>query len=263
VSGCAPRAGAASHIGNYRENNEDFVCIDPKYQFALVLDGMGGLAAGELASRNGAEAVAGALREGLCAGEEPPGLIERALRAGHEAVRDLVRVDRSLRYSGTTVVLALLHRARAYVSWLGDSPAYLVSGGRIRKLTWEHDFRTALIRNGVLSPEEVGGPSIRNALYRYLGSDETSAPVDVSSFVPKCGDRLLLATDGITNFVPEPDLLRLCLAHPDPVVCAEELVDFALNRGSRDNCTCAVIAFGDPNATPPPARGRKWWRFWK
>src|SRR5207248_1731557 len=113
--------------------------LDPEFPFALVLDGMGGLAAGELASRNGTDAVAEAIRDGLAADDEPRILIERAFQAGHEAVLDLVRKDRALKHAGTTVVLALLHRDRVYVSWLGDSPAYLISGGRVRKLTWDHN----------------------------------------------------------------------------------------------------------------------------
>jgi serine/threonine protein phosphatase PrpC len=242
--GCTIRAGAASHVGYFRENNEDRVYLDPEYPFALVLDGMGGLAAGELASRGAEAAVAAALRGGLAAGDEPPGLIERALRAGHEAVLDLGRRDRALRHTGTTVVLALLDRGRAHVSWLGDSPAYLVSGGGVERLTWDHNLSNVLVRHGVISAEEAGANRLDNRLWRYLGAEETKEPIEVRSFAPRRGDRLVLATDGVTGVVPEADLLHLCRAHPDPQACAEGLVNGALERGSRDNCTCAVLAFG-------------------
>ena len=261
ASGCTARAGASSHTGYFRENNEDRVYLDPDYPFALVLDGMGGLAAGEIASRNGEEAIAHALRTGLGVGAEPPGLIEEALRAGNAAVRALGTFDHPLRNCGTTVVLALWHRARVYVSWLGDSPAFLVSGGHVKKLTWEHDLRTALVRHGVIGAAGAHDYRIDNVLWRYLGAEETEEPIEVPSFAPHDGDRLVLATDGVTGGVPEPLLLEICRAHPDPHVCAEALVAGALDRGSRDNCTCAVIAFGD--VTDPPHPTRKWWHFWR
>jgi protein phosphatase len=252
------RAGAASHVGYFRENNEDRVYLDPDYPFALVLDGMGGLAAGEIASRNGEEAIARALRTGLRAGAEPPGLIEEALCAGNTAVRTLGEFDRTLRNCGTTVVLALWHRTRVYVSWLGDSPAFLISRKHVKKLTWDHDLRTALVRHGI-SAAGAQDYRIDSVLLRYLGAEESKEPIEVPSFTPRCGDRLVLATDGVTGVTPEPVLLEICRAHPDPHVCAEALVAGALERGSRDNCTCAVIAFGDA----APRRPRKWWRLWR
>jgi protein phosphatase len=268
-SGCAARAGAASLIGNYRENNEDLVLLDRKYPLALVLDGMGGQAAGEIASRTGGEAIRRAVRRGLRAGHEPRALIENALRVGNKAVLELGRFDRDMRNCGTTVVLALLHRGTAYVSWLGDSPAYRVSGGRIEKLTWEHNLRNALVRHGTISEEEARQHHIHNVLWRYLGSPDLADPVEVPSFTPLTGDRLLLATDGVTNIIPEADLLEVCRSHPEPKACAEELANLAVERGSRDNCTCAVIAFDQAGAGPPaappavPQQSRKWWRFWR
>lgn len=262
------RAGAASHVGYFRKNNEDCVYIDPEFPFALVLDGMGGLAAGELASRDGADAVAEVVRDGLAANEEPRELIEKGVRAGHEAVLDIVRKDRSLKHAGTTLVLAMLHDDRVFVSWLGDSPAYLVSGGRVRKLTWDHNLTNALIRSGIIREEEVGDHRIRNVLCRYLGSEDTRESLEIPSFTPRRGDRLVLATDGVSGVVSEEELLQLCREHPEPQTCAEELVNRALLNGSRDNCTCAVLAFDcdgpDPEAdSEPQSGGRKWWQFWK
>jgi serine/threonine protein phosphatase PrpC len=265
---CRMRAGAASHVGYFRENNEDCIHLDPEYPFALVLDGMGGLAAGELASRNGADAVAEALREGLAAGDEPPALIEKALQAGHDAVLDLGRKNRAFRHAGTTAVLTLLHRDRVYVSWLGDSPAYLISGGRIQKLTWDHNLTSVLVRHRIIREEDVGSHRIKNVLCRYLGSQDTKEPLEIPSFTPKRGDRLILATDGVSGVVPEAELLQLCREHPEPQACAEELVNRALENGSRDNCTCAVLAFDCEGPEPEPdstsqVGSRKWWQFWK
>ncbi len=273
ASGWTVRAGAASHIGNYRENNEDLVYLDLEYPFALVLDGMGGQVAGEVASRTGADTLTHALRRGLSAGAEPRGLIESALRAANETVIALGQSNPDMRNCGTTAVLALFHQHSASISWAGDSPAYRISGDRIEKLTWDHDLRSVLVRQGVISEAEAREHRIRNVLWLYLGNRETDGHLEVRSFVPRPGDRILLATDGVTGVLPDAELLELVRAHPDPRVCAEELVNRALERGSRDNCTCAVLAFewcgagpppdptDPPQPEPRPAR-RPWWRFW-
>jgi protein phosphatase len=267
--GLMAKTGSASDVGNYRENNEDAVHVDADYPFAMVLDGMGGLAAGELASQAGAEAVRDAMREGIDNGEKPRPLIERALRAGHEAVLEVGRSHRKYRGCGTTIVLALLHRGVAHVAWQGDSPAYRVSNGRVEKLTWEHDLRNALVRNGVIPADKATEYNVTNMLWQYLGTQEKLQPVEIPSFTPRNGDRLVLATDGITNVVSQEQLLEVCGAYPDPNECAEQLVSLALEQDSHDNCSCVVIAFeregGNPerNAAPKPQPARKWWQFWK
>lgn len=268
ASGWAAHTGAVSLRGNYRQNNEDRVHIDDEFPFALVLDGMGGMVAGETASRTAAATVRRELRRGLRAGAEPRELIAGALRAANERLLELGRRDSDMRNMGTTIVLALLHGGRVYVSWLGDSPAFLVSGDRIEKLTWEHDTRNALIRAGAMTAAEAREHRIRNVLWRYLGSPEPPEAPEVRTFDPRPGDRLLLATDGVTGVLAEPELLDLCRAHPDPRVCAEALVNVALERGSRDNCTCAAVAFEWAGAGPPPEPSlslpsRRWWQFWK
>lgn|GEM_PF-223286 len=279
ASGLMAKTGSASHTGSYRENNEDFVHVDSDYPFALVLDGMGGMAAGELASQRGAEAVRDVLRSGLDHAKEPRALIERALHAGQEAVLELSRSNRQYRGCGTTIVLALVHGGSVYISWLGDSPAFRVSDGRIEKLTWEHDLRTAMIRHGIIPANEVNDYRIGNILCKYLGSpsgledrnpqgsSSTGAEeqIEIPSFKPQHGDRLLLVTDGITSVLSEKQILEVCGFYSDPHDCANELVRCALDSGSRDNCTCAVIAFErESGASPPkvpPQPVRKWWQF--
>ena len=161
-----------------------------------------------------------------------------------------------------------MHRARVYVSWLGDSPAYRVTGEAVEKLTWEHNLSNALVRHGIISTEEVREHRANNLLWRYLGSEEMKESLEIPSFTPRRGDRLILATDGVSGVVSEADLLQICReAHPEPRACAEELVNGALARGSRDNCTCAVLSFeaagvGPAPETPRSHTSQKWWRFW-
>src|SRR5262249_7311717 len=140
----------------------------------------------------------------------------------------------------------------AHISWLGDSPAFRVSRGRIEKLTWDHDFRAALLRHGVISAEEANTCHINNMLWQYLGSEDSKQPVEIPSFTPRHGDRLLLATDGITNVLSASELRDVCESYADPHECAEELVNLALDQGSRDNCSCVVIAFEREGDDPEP-----------
>ena len=132
-------AGGAIAQGDYRENNEDYLLIEPDPPACLVLDGMGGHAAGELASRTAGDAILAAPRRGY--GRRPAEWIGRAVRSGHEYVRELGRHDGRARNCGTTVVLALLRGGRVFVTWVGDSLAYRVSGGKAERLTRPHDMR--------------------------------------------------------------------------------------------------------------------------
>jgi protein phosphatase len=252
-------AGGACVQGNYRENNEDYLLIEPDPPMCLVLDGMGGQAAGELASRTGGDAIYAALRRGTRAGADPQNVIEKAVRQGHQEVRNLGRLDRDLRNCGTTVVLALLRHGRVFVTWLGDSMAHRVSGGKVERLTRPHDLRHALIDAGVISESEGHSGCIRNVLYLYLGEVEFPRPLPIRSFAPRPGDRVILSTDGVTGVIEESHLLEACREYAEPQACADHL-----DRGSRDNCTCAVIAFpGDVEGLPTPPQRRRWWHIWR
>jgi protein phosphatase len=254
-------AAGVSELGNYREHNEDHLLIEPDPPLCLVLDGMGGAGVGSLAGQAGAEAIRAAIGRGLRAGTEPPALIEQALRQGHQSVQELSRLDAELRSCATTVVLALISHGRVWVSWVGDAMAYRVSGGKVERLTWPHDFRHYAVRNRIISEAEAGDHFIKNVLVNYLGG-ELPETLEIPSFVPSPGDRLILTTDGITGVLEDSALLDACRECPEPQACVEHLVRLALDRNSRDNCTCAVIAFpGDVEAAPAPPR--KWWRLWR
>jgi protein phosphatase len=268
-SGWVARFGAATHAGNYRETNEDYFLLDRTYPFALVLDGMGGQRAGELASRTAAEVVRDALGRGLKAGEEPRTLIERAFRHGHDQVLAVHDLDRDFKNCGTTVVLALLHRECVYVSWLGDSPAFLATDAGIEKLTWDHDSRALFMRRMGMTEDEAHSFFWRLVLVYYLGGawPEGEDRLEIRTHVPSPGDRIILATDGVSKVLTNEELLAVCRDNADPQSCADRLVALALERGSRDNCTCVVMTFDwvgdDPPEPPRPPAPRRWWQFWR
>lgn len=260
-AGWTVSAGGVSATGGYRERNEDLIVFDPVNPTAIVLDGMGSDPAGQRAAAVGGEALRRALAGGPTAGEPADEFIRRALRTANEAVRGLVNENPNFRNAGTTAVLATLRDGRVYVSWAGDSMAYRVSLDSVECLTWAHTLREALWRQGVLSEEEARHGRMSNALWQYLGG-ELADPIEVPTFVPRPGDRVILTTDGVHAW-PEPQFVAACRLHPNPLACAEHLVGAALEGGTRDNATCVVIAFDGPTRPPPEPRARRpWWRFW-
>jgi serine/threonine protein phosphatase PrpC len=258
LSPLTARAGATSQKGDYREANEDAFALDRKHPLAVVLDGMGGPAAGEMAAKTAGDAIRRALARGPTIGEPLQAFAGRALRDGHAALTSFHQRDPDLRNAGATAVLAFLRGGRVFVTWAGDSMAFRVSGEKVERLTWAHDLRTYLFRqNGC----EFQG-FIRNCLFYYLGG-ELPDPVEVPAFEPRTGDRLILASDGVWKWLGLNDadtdnaLVAACRSHPDPLACAEHLVKHALANETRDNSTCVVVVFDD---LPSPQR-RRWWSF--
>jgi protein phosphatase len=144
---------------------------------------------------------------------------------------------------GTTAVLAVQQKDQVYVAGLGDSRAYLIRGDRVEQLTVDHSVAQALVASGVLSQEEARHSPWQHVLHKFLGCAEMVEGAEVRPFSPQAGDRLLLASDGLTNHVTEDDLRTGAKQFPDPQTWAEQLVKIALDRGSRDNVTCVVVAF--------------------
>jgi protein phosphatase len=146
---------------------------------------------------------------------------------------------------GTTAVLAVRQADQVYVAGLGDSRAYLIRGDRVEQLTVDHSVAKALEMSGTLTAEQARHSPWQHVLYRFLGCPEMSEGADVRPFTPQAGDRLLLASDGLTNHISEEDLREGARRFPNPQAWVDYLVPLALDRGSRDNVTCVVVAF-DP-----------------
>jgi protein phosphatase len=107
----------------------------------------------------------------------------------------------------------------------------------------DHSVAQALVANRVLSAEQARHSPWQNVLHKFLGCAELVDGADVRPFTPKAGDRLVLASDGLTNHIKDEDLSAGAKQFPNPQAWADYLVDLALKRGSRDNVTCIVVAF--------------------
>lgn len=213
------RVGAATDVGLVREANEDALLVLPEPGVAAVADGLGGHAAGEVASGLAVEALRASLSEAAAVPEdEVPGLLADAVQAAHRAVVDDAARDRARRGMGTTVVVAHVRPGRLWIAHVGDSRAYLLDGGGLSPLTSDHG---------------AGG-----MLTQALGLGDV-AP-DVVEVETEAGERLLLCTDGLTGTTGPDEIARL-LAAGSPQEACDALVRAALQGGGHDNVTVVVV----------------------
>jgi protein phosphatase len=236
------------HVGSksaqgIRPNNEDSYVVGLDERLFLVADGMGGQERGEVASTMAAEIIPRVLLDRLAANEPAENAVEHALNEANLAICDAGKGQPEGRRMGTTAVLALHTGGKVYVANLGDSRAYLIRGDRVEQLTVDHSVAQALVTSGVMSAEDARSSPYQHVLHKFLGCVALSERPDVKPFIPQVRDRLLLASDGLTNHVTDDDLRRGARDYPNPQVWAENLVQLALGRGSRDNVTCVVVAF--------------------
>jgi serine/threonine protein phosphatase PrpC len=239
----ALRVGCRSAQG-LRPNNEDSFVADANQQLFLVADGMGGQESGERASGMAAEIIPRVVCDRLAAHDDAGQAVRRALAVANNAIVQAGQFMPRGKRMGTTAVLAVHQHGQVYVAGLGDSRAYLIRGRHVDQLTVDHSVAQTLVSSGALTPEEARGSPWQHVLHKFLGCAEMAEGPDVRPFTPQPGDRLLLATDGLTNHVDENDLSQG--GHwADPQAWADFLVELALERGSRDNVTCVVVAFVD------------------
>jgi protein phosphatase len=236
------RVGTRTDQG-VRPNNEDRFVADANHNVYLVADGMGGQEAGEMASGLAAEIIPRVVQDRLDRQEDPRDAVQQALAEANAAIVHAGRHQPAGRRMGTTAVLAVRQAGTFYVAGLGDSRAYLIRRGRVDQLTVDHSVATALELNGTLTPEQARNSPWAHVLYRFLGCAEMNEGAEVRPFSPEAGDRLLLASDGLTNHITESDLREGVEKFADPQAWADYLVPLALSRGSRDNVTCIVVAF--------------------
>src|SRR5262245_13538969 len=244
----ALNVGKCTLLGNYRENNEDSIDVKqfPDMTVCIVADGMGGQAAGEIASKRAIEAIPRELRKHLT-GTLPPDqarmIIRKAVVKANEEIIEMGQLDRDLRNMGTTVVMAIWRKGcpELFIAGVGDSRAYLIRDGDIKQLTVDHSLAQALVENKTISAAEAREHRFRNVLWKYLGTKEVGEGPEVTIVPIRPGDRFLLCTDGLTGPVPDAQLLSFIQEQRDVQQCADGLGQLALDNGSRDNVSCIVI----------------------
>jgi len=170
--------GKCSLLGNYRENNEDSVEVKqyPTLMAAVVADGMGGQAAGEIASKKAVEIIPRELNKNLTPGLAPDAVkavIRKAIVAANEEIIAMGKLDKDMTNMGTTVVMLVWRKGgEVFVAGVGDSRTYLIRGGKIEQLTTDHSLAQALVEAKTITPAEAKEHRFKNVLWKYLGSKE-------------------------------------------------------------------------------------------
>ena len=229
------RYAARSDVGHLREGNEDSGYASP--HLLVVADGMGGAAAGEVASSVAVAAMA-TLDE-----DEPGGDLLEAFAQTVSRIEGqlsgLVDAEPRLRGMGTTLTAVLREDSRLGLVHVGDSRGYLLRAGKLERITRDHTLVQSLIDSGRLSENDAATHPQRNVLTRVLdGGHPTEADLSIREIRP--GDRILLCSDGLSGVVSSDTIGATLLANDEPQDAVNELVDLALRAGGPDNITCVV-----------------------
>ena len=242
------RVAGDTNVGKVRTNNEDSMIVDPGRGLYVVLDGMGGANAGDVASQTARDAILSFVAHRRTA-MEPKSLMEAAIQSGSAAVFGAAQADRERHGMGTTCVACLLVDAnRAVIGHVGDSRAYLLRQGRLQMLTRDHTIVEELVDRGLLSPDEAERHPYKNVLSRNLGS-RAECRVDVVEIELKPGDRLMLCSDGLYGYAAAEAIQYVLGSGDAPEHVARDLIELALRGGGGDNVTTIVIEAPQPVAT--------------
>ncbi|MGW4648968.1 PP2C family protein-serine/threonine phosphatase [Kitasatospora sp. NPDC004289] len=244
------RFAAGSHKGLIREGNEDSGYAGPR--LLAVADGMGGAAAGEVAS---SEVLGSIVR----LDEDVPGadlltLLNDAVQGANERLRQMVEDDPHLEGMGCTLTAMLWTGQRMGMVHIGDSRAYLLRDGSLAQITQDHTWVQRLVDEGRITPEEAETHPQRSLLMRALDGRGQVEP-DLSIREVRAGDRYLICSDGLSGPVSHQTLEETLGSFYSPEQTVQELIQLALRGGGPDNITCVVADVIDVGATDPHSAG--------
>ena len=262
TGGLSVRSAMRTHPGRVRSENQDTCASAPEHGIFVVCDGMGGAAAGELASNLATEtflqsigkssATSATARQNrssdpaVLGADHPQIRLEQAVRAANLAVFQRAQKHRSLHGMGTTLVAVLLERTgsaiSAWIAHVGDSRCYLLRDGRFEQLTTDHSVVEQQIQAGFITREQAEFSPVRNVITRAVGTQLT-VPTDIGEQQLRPGDILLLASDGLTRELDDKTIARITSENSGNLDAAcEALIQAANARGGRDNITVLLIA---------------------
>ncbi len=247
-------------VGRVRDHNEDNYLVDRKLQLFIVADGMGGHAAGEVASALAVRLIHQDIKRrqelvrAYAAGEasrdaarEIQALMESAVLRACSRIHEEAKSDSAKRGMGTTLSALLVAGAHGFVAHVGDSRIYLYRGGRVEQITEDHTVYNELVRRGRLTKEQIERVAQKNAVTRAVGVYER---VDVDTLVIDVlpGDQFLLASDGLHGYINHTAELEAYFEDDDGERAADELIELANKKGGGDNITCLLVRVGGVGA---------------
>ncbi len=254
MSSDAIRFFAATDVGNVREHNEDNFLVDKKLSLFMVADGMGGHAAGEVASAIAVRTiheevkrerellndfVAGSRGASRVTNKDILALLEHAVQRACSRIHEEAQADAAKRGMGTTLSCLLILAGRGFIAHVGDSRIYMLRGAQVQQVTEDHTVFNELLKRGKLTKEQIEKVGHKNAITRAVGVYER---IDVDTLMIEVlpGDQFLLASDGLTGYLENNEELAPFAAQ-DGDTAAKALVELAKSRGGKDNITVVLV----------------------
>jgi PPM family protein phosphatase len=235
--------GASTDVGMIRQGNEDnfFAEADERRGVFVVADGMGGHAAGEVASEMAVQIIARHLLALTSAVEDGANtLVSKAMQDANRAIFERMLAETDKQGMGTTASVMVLSDKGYLIGQIGDSRVYLLRDGALTQITKDHSYVQEQVDAGLLTPEQARYHPYSNVITRCVGaSDQVEA--DIYTGQVRVGDVFLLASDGLTGMVDDRRLQALLLARSGPGRIVDSLIAEANGRGGLDNITAIVI----------------------
>lgn len=236
-----------SDTGRQRRRNEDFVWVDESSRIFIVADGMGGHEAGDIASQLAATTVGELINTELKSRTEPilPGIVTKmmveAVEAANKTVLNAAKRADQKRQMGTTIVVALVRSAKAYISHVGDARAYLARGATLMQLTQDDSWKAQFGAKDPTPKTDLSQSKFDHILTKAIGQDAVLNPSSTEVKLAP-GDWLLLCSDGLWNMVEDDQILaELQQAGDHPAGAVEALIAAANEAGGKDNISVAAI----------------------
>ncbi len=230
---------AISHTGLVRQNNEDAYIILPELKLFAVADGMGGHAAGEVASEMAVSRIANYVSNSVSM-NEPGALLVEAINQANREIYLGAKKDIACTGMGTTLSTVWVRKDIAYLAHVGDSRIYLFRDQILKQLTKDHSFIGEMLRNGNITPEEAEHHPQRNMLTRALGV-ESEVSIDSIVLPLHSNDILLFCTDGLSSYVSSEEISNVLVKDIEMPTKLEQLLNHALTQGGHDNVTVLLM----------------------
>ncbi len=246
----AVEVAGKTDVGCVRTNNEDNFGFDSRHGIFVVCDGMGGQAAGEVASKMGVDILLDYFRNqpSIAAKQSLNGQngsygaqsLATAIQLANKTIFKAGQEHNGRSGMGSTIVAAVVRGNSLAIANVGDSRIYLVRQGTIQQLTQDHSLVMEQVRRGYITLEQAQQSEMQNIILRALGSEEV-VEADIEDLVALPGDILIMASDGLTRYVPDEDILKIVQGPRGLQQACSELVRKARECGGDDNITCLLV----------------------
>jgi serine/threonine protein phosphatase PrpC len=249
----AVEVAGKTDIGCVRANNEDNFGYDSRYGIFVVCDGMGGQAAGEVASKMGVDIMLQYFRASAHErpAEKPASNVSANASPNARSLASAIHLANSTIYEagqhqkgrsgmGSTIVAAVVRGNALAIGHVGDSRIYLVRQGAIEQLTQDHSLVMEQVRLGYITLEEAEHSELQNVILRALGS-EPDVEADIEDLLAVPGDLILMTTDGLTRYVRDQEILQTMIASTNLEQACAALIQAAKDGGGDDNITCLLL----------------------